>query len=178
MPLEIRQLLPPFKFSLILLGFYWLIIKLTIIRDTFELRNSIGTTSDIKKSLPQHQNIWDNVYFYRYGHTHLTYLPWIFMSKLFLWKKYGSEVLNLPTVWTYVQTFVFFFNANMFMPPIGQTSFSWHYMDFCQHSSHSNPFLAKFWPAEHFSESKKFMLRLFCKKLINIEIELCQWSHY
>ena len=29
--------------------------------------------------------------------------------KIFVWKKYGSEIPYLPTVWTYVQAFVVFF---------------------------------------------------------------------
>ena len=33
------------------------------------------------------------------------------MSKLFFWKKYGSEIPYLPTVWTYVQNFVVFFSS-------------------------------------------------------------------
>ena len=43
-----------------------------------------------------------------YGHQYLTYLPWKFLSKLFFWQKYGSKMPYLPTVWTYVQTFVVF----------------------------------------------------------------------
>ena len=83
----------------ILQGFYWLIIKLI----------SIGMTWNIKKFLPNYHQLWDYVYFHRYGHQHLTYLPWKFMSKLFFWKKYGSKIPYLPTVWTYVQNFCSFF---------------------------------------------------------------------
>ena len=32
------------------------------------------------------------------------------MSKLFFWKKYGSEIPYLPTIWTYFQNFLVFFN--------------------------------------------------------------------
>ena len=46
---------------------------------------------------------------YKYGHPYLTYLPQIFLSKLFFQKKFGSKVPYLPTVWTYVQNFVVFF---------------------------------------------------------------------
>ena len=46
---------------------------------------------------------------YKYGHPYLTYLPQIFLSKLFFQKKFGWEVPYLPTVWTYVHTFVVFF---------------------------------------------------------------------
>ena len=38
---------------------------------------------------------------YKYGHPYLTYLPQIFLSKLFFQKKFGWEVPYLPTVWTY-----------------------------------------------------------------------------
>ena len=46
---------------------------------------------------------------YKYGHPYLTYLPQIFLSKLFFQKKFGWEVPYLPTVWAYVHTFVVFF---------------------------------------------------------------------
>ena len=36
------------------------------------------------------------------------YLPQKFLSKLFFWKKYGSEIPYLPTIWTHVQSFVVF----------------------------------------------------------------------
>ena len=38
-------------------------------------------------------------------------LPQKLLSKLILWKNYGSEMPYLPTIWTYVQNFVVFFNA-------------------------------------------------------------------
>ena len=49
---------------------------------------------------------------YKYGHPYLTYLPQKFLSKRFLWKKFGSEISYLPTIWTYVQNFeVYFWNG-------------------------------------------------------------------
>ena len=50
---------------------------------------------------------------YKYGHPYLTYLPQIFLSKLFFQKKFGSKVPYLPTVWTYVQNFVVFFGGTL-----------------------------------------------------------------
>ena len=41
-------------------------------------------------------------------HSWPTYLNF-FLSKLFFWKKYGSEIPYLPMIWTYVQIFVGFF---------------------------------------------------------------------
>ena len=38
-----------------LLGFYWLIIKLNIIRDSFKWRISLGMTWNIKKSLQNYK---------------------------------------------------------------------------------------------------------------------------
>ena len=46
---------------------------------------------------------------YKYGNPYLTYLPQIFLSKLFFRKSLASKVPYLPTVWTYVQNFVVFF---------------------------------------------------------------------
>ena len=46
---------------------------------------------------------------YKYGHPYRTYLSQNFSSKLLLWKKYGSEIPYLPTIWTYDQNFVVFF---------------------------------------------------------------------
>ena len=45
----------------------------------------------------------------KYGHPYLTYLPQNFLSKLFFWKKYGSEISYLPMIWTNVQIFVVFY---------------------------------------------------------------------
>ena len=53
---------------------------------------------------PYHHHIWDFVYFYSYGHHYLAYLPWKFLSKFFLEKVWLKN--TLPTVWTYVWTFV------------------------------------------------------------------------
>ena len=64
---------------------------------------------------------------YKYGHPYLTYLPQIFLSKLFFQKKFGSKVPYLPTVWTYVQNFIiFFWNAflNEHQKRINKTRFS------------------------------------------------------
>ena len=40
-------------------------------------------------------------------HSWPTYLK--FFVQTFFWKKYGSEIPYLPTIWTYVQIFVVFF---------------------------------------------------------------------
>ena len=87
-----------------MIGFKWLLIKLNKIRDAFNLGISMIPPPNHRKY------IWDFLlYFYRYGHQYLTYLPWKFLSKLYFWQKYGSKIPYLPTVWTYVQTFVVFF---------------------------------------------------------------------
>ena len=50
---------------------------------------------NVNKSLPKYHHILDYVYFNRYGHQHPTYLPWIFMSKLFFFKVWLKN--TLPT---------------------------------------------------------------------------------
>ena len=45
----------------------------------------------------------------QYGFLHLPTLPQKILSKLFFGKKYGSSIPYLPTVWTYVKSFVVFF---------------------------------------------------------------------
>ena len=57
---------------------------------------------------PHHHHIWDFAYFNRYRYQYLTYLPWTCLSKLSFWKKYGSKIPYLPTLWTYVQNSVAF----------------------------------------------------------------------
>ena len=45
---------------------------------------------------------------FKYEHPYLPTLPQKNLSKLFFWKKFGSKTPYLPTVWTYVQSFVVF----------------------------------------------------------------------
>ena len=57
---------------------------------------------------PYHHHSYDFTYFCRYGHQYLIYLPCKFLSKLSSWRKYGSKIPYLPTIWAYVQNFVVF----------------------------------------------------------------------
>ena len=67
-----------------------------------ESRLSLGMTSN---KTYHFQTTANHHRFILYGYP---YLPKRFWSKLFLWKKYGSEIPYLPTIWTYVKNFVFF----------------------------------------------------------------------
>ena len=64
--------------------------------------------SKLQPKQPPHHHIWDTILLYYYGLP--IYLPY-HMSKLFFWKKFGSKIPYLPTVWTYVQSFLFFFRT-------------------------------------------------------------------
>ena len=104
---------------LLLLGFYLLIFKLNIIRDTVKWRISLGMTWYIKKSLPNHRKKIPTITIFEILHTLHTFLgmdiniwptyPENLCPNFFFWKKYGSKIPYLPKVWTYVQTFVVFF---------------------------------------------------------------------
>ena len=48
----------------------------------------------------------------KYGLPYLPTLPQKKLSKFFFWKKFVSKIPYLPTVWTYVQSFVVFFILN------------------------------------------------------------------
>ena len=58
---------------------------------------------------PRHHHIWDSPYFYA-SMDFPIYLPYHkkICPNFFFWKKFGSKIPYLPTVWTYVQSFVVF----------------------------------------------------------------------
>ena len=80
------------------------------------IKASLGMTSrkiisKPKPKHPYHHHIWDSPYFCKINmdiHIWPTYLK-SFCPNFFL-KNHGSEIPYLPTIWTYFQNFLVFFN--------------------------------------------------------------------
>ena len=72
------------------------------------MRNNENSFKTIAKTSSSSSYLGFTILLCKYGLPYLPTLPQKNLSKLFFWKKFGSKIPYLPTVWTYVQSFVVF----------------------------------------------------------------------
>ena len=72
------------------------------------MRNNENSFKTIAKTSSSSSYLGFTILLCKYGLPYLPTLPQKKLSKLFFLKKFGSKIPYLPTVWTYVQSFVVF----------------------------------------------------------------------